>query len=194
VLFTVESAKQFLLSKLQDQASRDGVALADVEKRRFLFSETSDSSDTDAQEEFDRTCDSGAYEAKLAKLLREAHARDKRNTERRKEWQQALKTLRSEDFYGLVMVDQAGIPRVDASWWAIMLDGLPLALTELAIFALYWFVVMRDSGIMRAMPDWVRIVAVLPFAALCWYAPSLFENTGLLRHVQRPGRDTDKNS
>ena len=120
MLFTVASAKQFLPSKVKDQASRDGVPLADMELRMFLFSETSGSFDMGAQEEFDRTYDSGACEAKLAKLLRKAHARDKRNTDRRKQWQQALKALRGEDFDGLVMVDQAGIPRVDASWWAIM--------------------------------------------------------------------------
>jgi hypothetical protein len=36
---TAKSAKQFLLSKIEEQALRDGVPLSDVEKKMFLFSE-----------------------------------------------------------------------------------------------------------------------------------------------------------
>jgi len=40
---TVESAKLFLLSKLDEQGLRDGVSLTDIEKRMFMFSEVAES-------------------------------------------------------------------------------------------------------------------------------------------------------
>ena len=39
MLFTVDSAKAFLLAKVQDQATRDQVEFDEVEQRMFLFSE-----------------------------------------------------------------------------------------------------------------------------------------------------------
>jgi hypothetical protein len=194
MLFTIDSAKEFLLAKVRDQAARDGVTFDDIEQRMFLFSETSGPPDMEAEERFDGSYDANAYEAKVTKLLRKAYAHDKRNADRKKEWKDALKALSPEDFYGLVMVDQANIPRVDVGWQAFVLEMLPLAITELAVIGLCWFVVFRPSGIMGALPDWAHIVALLLFFLLFWYVGNVFGRVGPSPQARRPARNSDKNS
>jgi hypothetical protein len=51
--FTSDSAKQFLLSKLTEQAMHDEVALDETEKTMFLYSESCGSPNLEAQEKFD---------------------------------------------------------------------------------------------------------------------------------------------
>ena len=58
--------------------------------------------------EFERTYDSNEYESKIAHLLKSARDRD-RNTSlsREQPWKDALRALRKEDHYILVMTSQA---------------------------------------------------------------------------------------
>ncbi len=108
----VETAKQFLVAKLLEQAALDGVTISDIEKRMFLFSETAqDPPDFEAVEKFDEDYDDEEYEAKIAQLLKRSFARDQQNKDAKELWKKHLAALEDEDFYGLVMVDQAGISR-----------------------------------------------------------------------------------
>jgi hypothetical protein len=172
MLFTVDSAKAFLLAKVQDQATRDQVEFDEVEQRMFLFSEVAGT--PEAAEKFDAAYDVKTYEAKVTKLLRKAYAHDKRNAERKNEWKQALKALSEEDFYGLVMVDNADIPRVDASRWKFELQQLPFLLTELAVIGIGWFVVIQPHGLLLRLPDWFRLLLLPAFAWLVWYVGELY--------------------
>src|SRR5260221_9206583 len=104
-----KAAKQFLLGRVVDQASKDGLSLSDIERRMFLFSETAPETDWEANETFEAEYDDAEYERKVTKLLRRAYAHDRKTSE--DNWREALETLQREDFYGLVMVDQAKIPR-----------------------------------------------------------------------------------
>ncbi len=131
MLFTSDSAKEFLLSKLADQAARDGVALDETERRMFLFSEASGSPGYETQEAFDRDYGSKAYESKVARLLQRAYARDRRVNDAKREWKDALSGLRHEDFYGLVMIDQAHIPRSQDGLWQFELEQLPFEVADL---------------------------------------------------------------
>jgi len=106
---SAESAKQFLISKVQKQAASEGVMLSDFEQRMLSFSEGSASAtDIEAVANFDSEQDSGAYEARIARLLRRAYQHDAK-LGRTHQWQDALNALRSEDWYILVMLQQAGI-------------------------------------------------------------------------------------
>jgi len=110
-----ESAKQFLISKVLRQAVSDGVMLSDFEQRMLNFSEDAASAaDIEAAANFDSDYDSDAYEAKIARLLRRAYQQDAK-LGRTHQWQDALNALRSEDWYILVMLQQAGIKRT-AGW------------------------------------------------------------------------------
>lgn len=108
---TAESAKQFLVNRIIEQAKIDGAGLSEVEKRMFLFSATAPNPDWEANEKFEAGYDDSEYEKKIAKLLRHAYAHDKKVSGQAGLWQEHLEALREEDFYGLVMVDQAHIPR-----------------------------------------------------------------------------------
>jgi hypothetical protein len=101
-----ESAKQFLISKVLRQAVSDGVMLSDLEKQMLDFSEGA--SDIEAVANFNSGYNSDAYEAKIARLLRRAYQHDAKLGQE-DEWQDALRALRSEDWYILVMLQQAGI-------------------------------------------------------------------------------------
>jgi hypothetical protein len=106
----VETSKQFLLAKLLEQATLDGVPVSDVEKRMFLFSETSQNPpDFEAVEKFDEEYDDEEYEEKITELLKRSFSRDKQNKDAKDIWKKHLAALKDEDFYGLVMVDKAGI-------------------------------------------------------------------------------------
>jgi len=168
LLFTTDSAKQFLLTKVSDQAGQDGVSLDDIEKRMFLFSEAWGNPDLEANEIFGEKYDGKAYEAKVTKLLRRAYARDKRTKEAKDEWKETLRALKQEDFYGLVMVDQAGIPRSQESLWAFELKMLPFEIVELAVLTVGFLVVFRPAVLGLYLPDWVRWLAYPLFVWLFW--------------------------
>ena len=107
----VETAKQFLVAKLLEQAALDDVPISDIEKRMFLFSETAQvPSDFDASDKFDADYDE-EYEAKITQLLKRVFARDEQTKDTKDLWKKHLAALKDVDFYGLVMVDQAGISR-----------------------------------------------------------------------------------
>lgn len=130
---TVESAKQFLITRISEQAASDGIALSDIEKRMFLFSETSPNTDWEANEQFEKEFDDSEYENKIARLLRQAYASDKKNPGGERTWRESLETLSKEDFYGLVMVDLAKIPR-HVYYFPRRVDYLSFVSPQLVLF------------------------------------------------------------
>jgi hypothetical protein len=188
---TPASAKQFLSSKLSAQAAHDKVTLDEIEKRMFVFSESSVTADIEAMEVFDKNYDSGDYESKVTRLLRKAYAHDKRKKEGKREWSDALKTLSQEDFYGLVMIDQAGIPRSDEGLWQFELEWLPFEVIELAVIVLGFLLVFRPSALGLSLPDWARWLAYPLFLWLFWYIGRVWSRMWDARAVKqskRPGR------
>lgn len=110
-------AKEFLIGKIVEQAQRGGIALTDVERKMLYFSEAGwtlpDISVVNTV--FDRDYNQSAYESKIASIVREIQASNV--AERREDadaWAEALRMLRKEDHYLLVMIDQAGSARLTA--------------------------------------------------------------------------------
>lgn len=183
--FSPDSAKRFLLSKLGEQAVHDGVALDDIENRMFLFSESSGAPDFEAQEKFDSGNDPGAYESKIAKLLRRSYAHDKRTEDGKASWTAALKALSREDFYGLVMVDQAEIPRVATGLWLFVLGMLPLAAAEIVVAGVGFVLVFRPAVLGLYLPDWFRLLLLPLFFLLFCYIGKIFGQIELARSAKR---------
>lgn len=102
-------AAQFLVQKIVSQARREGVPLTDVEEKMLLFSETSPTlpNITDVNEAFDRDYDPIAYERKIATLVRHIRSAERNNSEENRRWNEAIRALRGEDYYVLVMVNEA---------------------------------------------------------------------------------------
>jgi hypothetical protein len=190
--FTCDSAKQFLLSRLSEQANHDGVALDAIERRMFLFSESSGRPDLEANETFDNDYDSSAYESKVAKLLGRAYANDKKTEGNKASWEAALRALGREDFYGLVMIDQAKIPRanslkierVNESLWKFLVGMLPLALVEIGLLVVGCILVFQPSRFGLHLPDWFRLLLMPLFFLLFWYAGRIFGRTVLAKSAK----------
>ena len=192
--FTCDSAKQFLLSRLGEQASHDGTAIDEIEQRMFLFSESSGRLDLEANEEFDKDYDSSAYESKVAKLLGRAYANDTKTEVGRASWEAALRALGREDFYGLVMVDQARIPRVDTSQKVQGVDQnlgrflvgiLPLALVEIGLLVVGCVLLFQPSRFGLRLPDWFRLLLMPLFFWLFWYVGRIFGRSELAKAAKR---------
>jgi hypothetical protein len=166
---STDSAKQFLLTKLEEQALRDAVPLSDM--RMFLFSEASASEEmVAAVREFDATGDSSRYEKKISKLLHRAFRCDKKLPEGVSQWKQSLKALKGEDFYGMVMLDQAGLPVAAGGYLDVLRQSWPYAAIMLAI-GLPGFLLVFDPfrwSLIRS--DWIRLILLPIFVLAIWYA------------------------
>jgi len=185
--FTPDSAKQFLLSKLSAPAAHDRVTLDEVERRMFLFSESSGNAGLATPEVFDSKYDSTDYESKITKLLREAYAHDKRTKERKREWTDALQAVSREDFYGLIMIDQAGIPRSQDAMRLSVLGSLPFGIAELVVIGLGFLVVFGPAVPGLSLPDWVRWLAYPLFVWLVWYIGRVFARMQIAKAIRRSG-------
>ena len=103
-------AKQFLISKVIEEAKVEQVNLSEVEKKMLHFTEVHPSLPDiyEVNAEFERDYDSGEYETKIASLLKNARDRDRQSSpSREQDWTDALDALKKEDHYILVMVAQA---------------------------------------------------------------------------------------
>jgi hypothetical protein len=104
------TAKEFLISKVVQEAASSHVQLSDVERKMLYFTEAYPSLPDiiEVNAEFERNYDSDEYERKIAQLLRSARARASQSSPSgEQEWRDALNTLRKEDHYILVMVSLA---------------------------------------------------------------------------------------
>jgi hypothetical protein len=114
---SAREAKEFLISRIVEEAQQENVALSEPERKMLYFSDTGwtlpDMSTV--ANEFDSTHDSKDYEKKIVHLIRNAARRDrKRSPAEYDDWWQAIRRLRAEDHYILVMIRQAGLrPRGD---------------------------------------------------------------------------------
>ena len=104
------AAKQFLISRVIEEAGFEQVSLSEVEKKMLYFTEVHPSLPDiyEVNAEFERDYDSDEYEAKIAGLLKNARDRDRQSSaSREQDWKDALDALKHEDHYILVMVSQA---------------------------------------------------------------------------------------
>ena len=102
------AAKQFLISRVIEEAEFQHVSLSEVEKKMLYFTEVHPSLPDihEVNAEFERDYDSDEYEARIAGLLKKARDRD-RPTPRTQDWNDALSALKNEDHYILVMIYRA---------------------------------------------------------------------------------------
>ena len=105
----IQQAKDFLVGQAAQQASLDGVALSDLEKRMMYFTESADATvnPIELNDAFEAQYDTAEYEIKISRLLRHAFLRVKKeNSETARQWNEAVKVLNKGDHYILVLLDQ----------------------------------------------------------------------------------------
>jgi hypothetical protein len=85
------------------------VPLSDIEKKMMYFTESDASScdnPVELNDEFEAQYDTAEYETKISRLLHHTYNRSKvEDPERRRNWDQAIRTLRKGDHYVLVLWD-----------------------------------------------------------------------------------------
>lgn len=103
------AAAQFIVQKIVSQAHQEGVSLSEVEQKILLFSETSPTLEDVAEvnEEFDRDYDSVVYENKISNLIRHLRLTERHNPDANRRWNEAIRSLRGEDYYLQVMINEA---------------------------------------------------------------------------------------
>jgi hypothetical protein len=108
----IREAKEFLVSEIVAEADREGVPLSEIERKMLYFSETGWTLPDIMQvnEEFDSKYNQKSYETKIERLIRHASKRlRKENPARLQSWAAAIRILKKEDHYILVMFDAAGL-------------------------------------------------------------------------------------
>ena len=104
------AAKQFLISKVIEQAELEHLPLSDVEKKMLYFTEVYPSLPDilEVNAEFERDYDSDEYERKVTDLLRRGRERNQMESAvQARQWDDAVDALKAEDHYLLVMVYRA---------------------------------------------------------------------------------------
>ena len=104
-------AKEFLVARIVVEAQREGVSLSEIERKMLYFSETAWTLPDirEVSDAFDPEYDQDEYEKKIARLIRNARERArKENKQDLEAWSDAIRTLGKEDHYILEMIRQAG--------------------------------------------------------------------------------------
>jgi hypothetical protein len=162
-----QEAKEFLISRIVEEAQRENVPLSEVERKILYFTE-SEWTIPDimkVSEDFDREYDQAEYERKIAKLVTKADRRIRKSSgDDYDRWWAAIHFLQREDHYISVMIRLAGLRRRG--------DQLRLFATGLGIvtFILMW----TFLGIKYNIPIPSRgNLEVFAWAVLCllfvWY-------------------------
>jgi hypothetical protein len=114
---TGREAKEYLVSKVVEEAQRENVPLSEVERKMLYFTESGWTLPEIMQvsEDFDREYDQDKYEQKIAKLIAKADRRMRKGSRDDYDgWWAAIRFLQREDHYISVMIRLAGLrPRGD---------------------------------------------------------------------------------
>jgi hypothetical protein len=109
---TGREAKEFLISKIVEEAQRENISLSEVERNMLYFTESGWTLPDIVQvsEEFDREYDQAKYEGKIAKLVTKADRRIRKGSrEDYDKWWAAIRFFEREDHYITVMIRLAGL-------------------------------------------------------------------------------------
>ena len=114
---TGREAKEFLVSKIVEEAQRENVPLSDVERKMLYFTESGWTLPDimKVSEDFDREYDQDEYEKKIAKFVTKADRRIRKGSrDDYDRWWAAIRLLQREDHYITIMIRLAALrPRGD---------------------------------------------------------------------------------
>src|SRR2546426_9493253 len=131
-------AKEYLVSKIVEEAQREGIALSEVERKMLYFTESGGTLPDimEVNDQFDREYDQNTYEGKINKLSNRIVKRiRKEQPEEYETWKEAVRRLSEGDHYLLVMIGQAGgRPTMDP--WKAYTIGFAIAVTIFGVVVL----------------------------------------------------------
>ena len=109
---SVRDAKEFLVSRIVEEAQRESVSLSEIERKMLYFSESGWTLPDimDISQQFDLTYDIEEYEKKIANLIRRAAKRArKQEPSEYRTWWDAIRILKRGDHYITVLIVRSGI-------------------------------------------------------------------------------------
>ena len=112
VFQSARDAKEFLIARIVEEAKREDISLSEVERKMLYFSETHSTLPDIASvsEKFDHEYNQDEYEEKITRLIKKAAIHDDRQSAEQYDlWWDAIRLLKKEDHYILVMIDSAGL-------------------------------------------------------------------------------------
>jgi len=135
------AAALFIADKIVEQAALERVTVSEVERKMLLFSESSPTLPDVRQvnETFDRDYNRNEYGAKVVGLIRHVRSSFRQNPDAGHAWNKAVKSLRGEDYYFMVMLNDAGSgerPPGDL----IRLIGMAVAIVAVLVAVVFWFI------------------------------------------------------
>jgi hypothetical protein len=137
-----------LISRIVAEAQRDNILLSEVERKMLYFTESGWTLPdmTAVSESFDREYDQNEYEQKIAELIRNAARHDRKESpDQYAAWWAAIRFLRREDHYILVMIRIAGLRPAG--------DQLRLFVSGLALASCFLLVVFLSAKYRTALPS-----------------------------------------
>jgi hypothetical protein len=138
-------AKEFLISKIVAEAQRENVPLSEVERKMLYFTESGWTlPDMEAiSAEFDSEYDQAEYEKRVASLIQKMGKQARKESPAAYDTMlQAIRRLRTEDHYIVVMIRRAGLrPRGDL----LRLWGTGVAVVIVLIPIIFLSVVLSDK-------------------------------------------------
>ena len=159
-------AKEFLVSRIVDEARRRHVGLSELERKMLYFSENYPTLPDmmEVSNQFEAEYDDEKYEKKIKKLSRRAFVRDQEESPGNIPlWREAISLLKKEDHYILVMLD---VPRSALDWAKLIVAGLLLtALLVAAVAASRW--AMRH--VYFRIPDYAGFVVIILLFAISYF-------------------------
>jgi len=179
--FLAKQARAFLVDRVAEQAIREQAPLSEIERKMLDFGEDDDGElDTATSDAFDEECDQREYEAKITGLIKTAYAFDKEHG-RAGQWQAALQAAKDQDFYLLVMLDQAGLepPRGAEK----LKDWIPEKKDLLLILA--FLIVFLGGGylvLFRLRNDWAKWLGFTLWMLAMWGVAHSWRPSSIDRH------------
>jgi len=164
---TGRDAKEYLIHRILAQADRDGVSLSDIERKMLYFSETCWTlPDMMAvNQAFDEKYDQDEYENKIGQIVQ--RLREQPDYDRDGAWDEAVRRLRKEDHYLLVLIDGAGSGSANLSRWEIVKLIFAGAFVVAVFLPLSFFVDSHTSN-----PIYSKLtggIGLLALVALVWF-------------------------
>jgi hypothetical protein len=167
-------AKEFLVSRIVEEASRQHVRLSELERKMLYFSERYPTLPDimEVNEKFEAEYDSEEYEGKIKGLARKALRHDqKESPENVPLWREAIQMLNKEDHYILVMLDvplsgSYFLRRPPADFAKLAVTGLAVVgLSVAAVAAIHWV----NQNVHSQIPDNIKLLSFIVVFVLAYY-------------------------
>jgi hypothetical protein len=159
-------AKEFLVSRIIEEARKRHVRMSELERKMLYFSEGYPTLPDimEVNEKFEAEYGNEKYETKIRGLSRKAFRRDqKESPEYVPLWREAVKVLNKEDHYIMVMLD---VPRSATDLAKLVIGGLVVAAMGVgAVAAIHWASRIIDFRV----PDRVKLLSFILVFALAYY-------------------------